>query len=65
MPHITMELLEGRTVEQKRKLVEGITKVVVDTLNVPPEAVSISLCDKKREDLAAAGKLFIDQSPSK
>lgn len=60
MPYITVELIEGRTVEQKRKLVEGITQVVVDALKVPAEAVSISLHDKKREDLAKAGKLYID-----
>jgi 4-oxalocrotonate tautomerase len=65
MPHITVELIEGRTVEQKRKLVEGITQVVVDALKVPAEAVSISLNDKKREDLAKAGRLYIDQSPGK
>jgi 4-oxalocrotonate tautomerase len=61
MPHITVELIEGRTVEQKRKLVEGITKAVVDALKVEPESVAISLQDKKREDLAKAGKLFIDR----
>jgi 4-oxalocrotonate tautomerase len=65
MPHITVELIEGRTIEQKRKLVEGITQVVVDSLKVPPEAVAISLQDKKREDLAKAGKLYSDQAPGK
>ncbi|NIV94004.1 4-oxalocrotonate tautomerase, partial [candidate division KSB1 bacterium] len=39
MPAIFVEMFEGRTVEQKQQLVEGITDVVVKTLKVDPEVV--------------------------
>jgi len=59
MPAIFIEMFEGRTVEQKQQLVEGITDLVVKTLKVDPETVSIRFMNVKREDLARGGKLFI------
>jgi len=59
MPAIFVEMFEGRTVEQKQQLVEGITDLVVKTLKVDPETVSIRFLNLKREDLARGGKLFI------
>ena len=41
MPVVIVEMWEGRTVAQKKQLVEGITSVITDT-GVPPEAVHIS-----------------------
>jgi 4-oxalocrotonate tautomerase len=61
MPAIFIEMFEGRTVEQKQKLVKGITDLVVKTLNVDPETVSIRFMNVKREDLARGGKLFINR----
>ena len=34
MPNITVELLEGRTPEQKQLLAERVTRVVADTLKL-------------------------------
>ena len=59
MPAIFVEMFEGRTVEQKQQLVEGITDVVVKTLKVDPEVVSIRFMNVNREDMARGGKLFI------
>lgn len=59
MPAIFVEMFEGRTVEQKQQLVEGITDVVVKILKVDPEVVSIRFMNVKREDMARGGKLFI------
>lgn len=59
MPAIFVEMFEGRTVEQKQQLVEGITDVVVKALKVDPEVVSIRFMNVKREDMARGGKLFI------
>lgn len=61
MPDLFIELIEGRTVEQKRELVRKITDVVVDILKVDPEVVNIRFLNVKREDLARGGKLFIDR----
>ncbi len=61
MPFITIEMIEGRTIEQKRELVEKITKVVSETVQVPPEKVFIFLEDLKKDHYAKGGKLIMDQ----
>jgi 4-oxalocrotonate tautomerase len=61
MPEITIELLEGRTLEQKRGLVSEMTEVVVRNCGVQPEDVTIIIHDNPRSDKAKAGKLFADR----
>ena len=61
MPIIQVNLIEGRAVEQKRKLAAGITDVVVECLNVEPDSVRIIIQDMAKHDYAIAGKLFIDK----
>lgn len=56
MPVVIVEMWEGRTVEQKRQLVEGITSVIVNT-GVRPEAVQIILKDNPKHNWGIAGKL--------
>lgn len=56
MPIITVEMWEGRTVEQKKKLVEGITSVIAN-MGVPPEAVHIIIKDNPKHNWATGGKL--------
>ncbi len=56
MPVVIVEMWEGRTVEQKKQLVEGITSVIVNT-GVPPEAVQVILKDNPKHNWAIAGKL--------
>ncbi|MBK0394000.1 4-oxalocrotonate tautomerase [Ramlibacter algicola] len=55
MPTLRVELLEGRTLEQKKALVQALTQAVVDTLGSKPEAVDILLFDIKRHDWATGG----------
>jgi 4-oxalocrotonate tautomerase len=61
MPIIQVNLIEGRTVEQKRKLVAGITDAVVKSLDVEPDTVKIILQDMAKHDYSIAGVLFIDK----
>ena len=61
MPSITVALIEGRTLDQKRQLVTEITKVVCDICKVQPEAVSVRFEEMRREDYAKAGVLYADQ----
>jgi acetylglutamate kinase len=49
-------MLEGRTVEQKKKLAEAITRVSVEILGGAPDAVDIIISDIKRENWATGGK---------
>lgn len=57
MPYIHIELLEGRTLEQKKALVKDITDAVVKNTGAPKEAVHIIIRDlKKGDELAQAGE---------
>jgi 4-oxalocrotonate tautomerase len=56
MPVVIVELWEGRTIEQKKKLVEGITAAFVG-IGVPPEALHIIMNDVPKHNWASGGKL--------
>ncbi len=56
MPVVTVEMWEGRTVEQKKQLVEDITSAMVK-IGVPPEAVHIIIKDVPKHNWADGGKL--------
>ena len=55
MPIVTVKLLEGRTDEQKKALVERVTEAVVETVNVKPEAVTIVIEDMSKNHYATGG----------
>ena len=55
MPTLRVELMEGRTQEQKKALVKALTQAVVDTLGSKPESVDILLYDIKKSDWATGG----------
>ncbi len=63
MPTYHVEMLEGRTTLQKKKLVEEITRVTVEVLGGSPEAVDILITDVKRENWATGGKLWSEPRP--
>jgi 4-oxalocrotonate tautomerase len=58
MPTYHVEMMEGRTVEQKKKLVQEITRVSVEVLGGSPESVDIIITDIKRENWATGAKLW-------
>lgn len=61
MPIIHVHMFEGRTIEQKRRLVEKMTDAVVTSLDVKPEDVKIILQDMPRHNVATAGVLASDK----
>ncbi len=61
MPYINIFLAEGRTVEQKRKMADRITKVVSEDAIVPKEAVHILFIDMPQTNVANAGVLISDK----
>ena len=61
MPLVTVKALEGRTIVQKRGLVKDITEAVVKNFKVEPESVTIDIIEFSRDNLAEAGKLFVDR----
>jgi 4-oxalocrotonate tautomerase len=63
MPTYHIEMMEGRTLEQKKKLVEQITRVTAEVLLVKPESVDIIITDVKRENWATGGILWSEPRP--
>lgn len=61
MPFVQIDMLEGRTLEQKRALVEKMTAAVVETANCAPEAVTIIIREMAPTHLGKAGKLHSDK----
>ena len=55
MPTIRVELLEGRTPEQKTALVKALTQAAVDSLGAKPESVDVLLFDIPRQNWATGG----------
>ena len=56
MPIIEMHLLEGRTVDQKRRAVAAITAAVTESLGVKPDQVRILITEHGLENFSVAGK---------
>jgi len=56
MPLVEVKLTAGRTEEQKEKIIEGFTKVLVDVLNVKPEQVTVLLYDIPKLHWGLRGK---------
>jgi 4-oxalocrotonate tautomerase len=61
MPLIQVTMLKGRTVEQKRKVAERLTQVMVEEAKAAKEAVVITFIEVTREDYANAGVLLVDK----
>jgi 4-oxalocrotonate tautomerase len=62
MPTYHIEMMEGRTIEQKKQLVAEITRVSVEILGGSPESVDILITDVKRENWATGGQLWTERS---
>ena len=61
MPIVTIRALEGRTVEQKRRLAKDVTEAVVKNFKVEPDRVIVNFFDMPKHNVARAGTLHIDQ----
>ena len=55
MPTLKVEMIEGRTPEQKKALVKALTQAVVDSLGSKPESVDILIYDIPRQNWATGG----------
>lgn len=61
MPNITVELLSGRTMDQRREFVTALTDAAVDILKARRESVRIVFCEIEKSDVANAGTLESDK----
>ena len=60
MPIVQVSVWEGITHENKKKTVEGITKVFED-MGVPKEAVHIVIYEAPKSNWATSGKLHSEK----
>jgi 4-oxalocrotonate tautomerase len=56
MPVVEVKLTAGRTDQQKERIIAGITEVLVDTLNVRPDQVTVLLYDIPKQHWGLQGK---------
>jgi 4-oxalocrotonate tautomerase len=62
MPLVQITMLSGRTTEQKRKVAQRITDVMVEEAGARREAVVVTFQEVSRESYASAGVLVADQT---
>ncbi|HEV2376304.1 MAG TPA: tautomerase family protein [Streptosporangiaceae bacterium] len=61
MPNITVELLSGRSLDQRREFVAAVTEAAVKILGARSESVRIRFDEIDRTDVANAGVLESDR----
>jgi 4-oxalocrotonate tautomerase len=61
MPLVQITMLNGRTTEQKRKLAQRITDVIVEEAGARRDAVIVTFHEVSKESYASGGVLVADQ----
>jgi len=61
MPLVQITMLAGRTTEQKRRLAERITDVIVEDAGARREAVVVAFHEVSKESYASGGVLIADK----
>lgn len=61
MPIVTIQMAAGRTLEQKRRVVEKFTATLVAVLKVDPADVTVLVHELPRESIAKAGVLLSER----
>jgi 4-oxalocrotonate tautomerase len=62
MPDVHISWLEGRSIEQKRKVVEQITNILAEEAGAKPESTHIIFIDIPHENFASGGMLVSDKN---
>ncbi len=60
MPVIQVNAWAGMSLENKRKIVEGFTRIL-EELGIPREAITIIICEEPKENWASGGKLHSEE----
>ena len=62
MPHVMVEIWEGRSTEQKRRLAKAITDAMVEHVDATPDGLHVAILEFPRDSWARAGVLGIDRT---
>lgn len=61
MPYVTIKLLEGRSDEQKKAMVEKVTAAVSETSGAPEDKIVVFIEEMSKNHYAVGGKRLSDQ----
>jgi 4-oxalocrotonate tautomerase len=61
MPYVTIKMLEGRTDEQKKVLVEKVTEAVAETTGASKDKIVVFIEEMSKNHYAIAGKRLSDE----
>ena len=61
MPYVSIRVAGTLSKEQKQKISKGVTEVISEAANKPPESILIFIDENDRENVAKKGKLLDDQ----
>jgi len=64
MPLIQVTMIEGRTADQKRALLEALTQAVQDTIGASLDSIRVWITDVPSEQFMSAGALAADNRPA-
>jgi 4-oxalocrotonate tautomerase len=62
MPIIRVEMLEGRSIEQKRDFAQQVTQLAVDVLKCKPDTLHVVFSEVPRDAWSTAGVMQSDRS---
>jgi 4-oxalocrotonate tautomerase len=60
LPVVQVNVWSGMSLENKKKIVEGFTRVL-EEIGIPREAVTIVICEEPKENWASGGKLHSEK----
>ncbi|KPL05157.1 MAG: 4-oxalocrotonate tautomerase [candidate division Zixibacteria bacterium SM1_73] len=61
MPLVEIRMLEGRTDQQKRALLDAVTEAVRDSLGVPLTSIRVWIHELSAKEYMVAGELYADR----
>ena len=61
MPVVNIQLLSGRSKDQKTKIAQAVTNALVDIGGAKPQGVQVIFNDVEKDDWANAGVLLSDK----
>lgn len=65
MPIVTINMLEGRTKEQKTNLIKNVSTAVINTLEAPPESVRVIINEMPCDHYGIAGLPVLEYRQAK
>jgi 4-oxalocrotonate tautomerase len=61
MPLVQITMLQGRTVDQRRKIAQRVTDAMVEEAGARREAIVVTFLEVSKESYASGGELMADK----